>query len=164
MEWSASHYNQWKEGDVSISFDPEVPGYLYDMFAGVDYKIDLSKPAGKRIIDVMYQGKPLADTQELKLAVNNYRYSSALKAYKLVEANRDWESPRSIRDYLVEYIQEHQEISPEVENNWEIVGIDLASPYRDEIIQLVNEGKIDVPYDQSLNVNELLKQGIIKKQ
>lgn len=163
MEWSASHYNQWKEGDVSISFDPEVPGYLYDMFAGVDYKIDLSKPAGQRIIELMYQGKPLADTQELKLAVNNYRYSSALKAYKLVEANRDWESPRSIRDYLVEYIQEHQEISPEVDNNWEIVGIDLASPYRDEIIQLVNEGKIDVPYDQSLNVNELLKQGIIKK-
>nr|WP_261779877.1 5'-nucleotidase C-terminal domain-containing protein [Paenibacillus xylanexedens] len=163
MEWSASHYNQWKEGDVSISFDPEVPGYLYDMFAGVDYKIDLSKPAGQRIVDVMYQGKPLADTQELKLAVNNYRYSSALKAYKLVEANRDWESPRSIRDYLVEYIQEHQEISPEVDNNWEIVGIDLASPYRDEIIKLVNEGKIDVPYDQSLNVNELLKQGIIKK-
>lgn len=162
MEWSATHYNRWKEGDISISFDPEVPGYLYDMFAGVDYKIDLSKPAGERIVDVMYKGKPLSDTEELTLAVNNYRYSSALKAYKIVNANRDWESPRSIRDYLVEYIQEQKEVSPEVDNNWEIIGVDLSSPYRDEIIKMVNDGKIDVPYDKSLNVLELQKEGIIK--
>lgn len=162
MEWSASHYNQWKEGDISISFNPDVPGYLYDMFAGVDYKIDLSKPAGERIVDVMYKGKPLSDTEELKLAVNNYRYSSGLKALKLVSANRDWESPRSIRDYLVEYIQEQKVVSPEVDNNWEIIGIDLSSPYRDEVIKLVNNGKIEVPYAKSLNVNELLQQGIIQ--
>lgn len=162
MEWSASHYNQWKEGDISISFNPDVPGYLYDMFAGVDYKIDLSKPAGERIVDVMYKGKPLSDTEELKLAVNNYRYSSGLKALKLVSANRDWESPRSIRDYLVEYIQEQKVVSPEVDNNWEIVGIDLSSPYRDEVIKLVNNGKIEVPYAKSLNVNELMQQGIIQ--
>ncbi|RNB69604.1 5'-nucleotidase C-terminal domain-containing protein [Brevibacillus panacihumi] len=162
MEWSAKHYNQWKEGDISISFDPEVPGYLYDMFAGVDYKIDLSKPAGERIVDVMYKGKPLSDTEELTLAVNNYRYSSALKAFKMVSANRDWESPRSIRDYLVEYIQEQKEISPEVDNNWEIIGINLESPYRDEVIKMVNEGKLEVPYEKSLNVNELLEAGVIQ--
>ena len=162
MEWSASHYNQWKEGDISISFNPDVPGYLYDMFAGVDYKIDLSKPAGERIVDVMYKGKPLSDTEELKLAVNNYRYSSGLKALKLVSANRDWESPRSIRDYLVEYIQEQKVVSPEVDNNWEIIGIDLSSPYRDEVIKLVNNGKIEVPYAKSLNVNELMQAGIIQ--
>ena len=56
MEWSAECYNQWQEGDINISFDPEYPDYLYDMFAGVDYEIDLSQPKGQRIQNVMFHG------------------------------------------------------------------------------------------------------------
>ena len=162
MEWSAACYNQWVPGDISISFNPEKPGYLYDMFEGVDYKIDLSKPEGSRIVDVMFKGAPLKDDQKLVLAVNNYRYSSALKTDGLVAGTKSWESPVAIRDYLVEYITEQGEIKPEVTNNWEIVGVDLDSPYRDEVIKMVNDGKLDVPYDKSLNVDELLKAGTIK--
>ena len=83
MEWSAECYNQWEEGDINISFDPEYPDYLYDMFAGVEYEIDLSKPKGERIQNVMFKGEPLQDDQTLTLAVNNYRYSSALKAQNI---------------------------------------------------------------------------------
>lgn len=162
MEWSAACYNQWVEGDVSISFNPEKPGYLYDMFSGVDYEIDLSKPVGQRIRNVMFKGKPLADEQKLTLAVNNYRYSSALKAQKLVAGTKEWESPNSIRDMLVEYIKSKGVIQPKVDNNWKIVGVNLASPYRDQLVKLVNEGKLEVPYAKALNVNELKKQGVIK--
>ena len=162
MEWSAACYNQWKSGDISISFNPEKPGYLYDMFAGIDYQIDLSKPAGQRIVNVVFKGKPLEDDQRLQLAVNNYRYSSALRTQKLVEGKRNWESPLSIRDMLVAYIKEHGTIEPEVDNNWSIVGVDLNSPYRDTIIKMVNDGELEVPYAKSLNVNELKEQGIIK--
>jgi len=162
MEWSASCYNQWVPGDISISFNPEKPGYLYDMFAGVDYEIDLSQPAGRRIKHVMYKGSPLKDTEQLTLAVNNYRYSSALKAQKLVAGTKEWESPNSIRDMLVEYIKERGIISPKVDNNWKIVGVDLSSPYRTQVIKLVNDGKLDVPYGKSLNINDLKKSGVIK--
>ena len=161
MEWSAACYNQWKPGDISISFNPEKPGYLYDMFAGVDYQIDLSKPAGERIVNLTFKGKPVVGDQRFKLAVNNYRYSSALKTQKLVEGKRSWESSQSIRDMLVAYIKEHGTISPEVDDNWSITGVDLSSPYRDEIIKMVNDGKLDVPYAKSLNVDELKAQGII---
>ena len=161
MEWSAACYNQWKPGDISISFNPEKPGYLYDMFAGVDYQIDLSKPAGERIVNLTFKGKPVVGDQRFKLAVNNYRYSSALKTQKLVEGKRSWESSQSIRDMLVAYIKEHGTISPEVDDNWSITGVDLSSPYRDEIIKMVNDGKLDVPYAKSLNVDELKTQGII---
>ncbi|MDT4761616.1 bifunctional metallophosphatase/5'-nucleotidase [Sphaerochaeta sp. PS] len=161
MEWSAACYNQWKSGDISISFNPEKPGYLYDMFAGVDYQIDLSKPVGKRIVNVMFKGKPLSDTQTLTLAVNNYRYSSALKAQKLVKATKQWESPNSIRDMLVEHIKKEGTIKPMVDNNWKIVGVDLTSPYRDAVIKMVNEGKLEPPYAKSLNINDLKKSGVI---
>ena len=162
MEWSALHYNTWKPGDISISFDENVPGYLYDMFEGVDYKIDLSKPAGERIKDVYFKGEPLEDDQVLTLAVNNYRYSSGLKANKLVEASKKWESPKAIRDYLAEYIQKEGTISPTISNNWEIVGVDLDNPLRDEIIALVNSEKLAIPYNKSLNIQDLQEMGIIK--
>jgi 2',3'-cyclic-nucleotide 2'-phosphodiesterase/3'-nucleotidase len=49
-----------------------------------------------------------------------------------------------------------------VNNNWRITGVNLSSPYRDEVIKMVNEGTIEVPYSSSLNVYTLKEQGIIK--
>jgi len=95
------------------------------------------------------------------LAVNNYRYSSALKTQKLVAATKQWESPNSIRDMLVEYIKAQGTIKPSVDNNWKIVGVDLASPYRQQVIKMVNEGKIEKPYAKSLNINDLKAAGVI---
>ncbi len=154
MEWSAECYNQWKEGDINISFDPEYPDYLYDMFAGVDYEIDLSQPKGERIKNVMFKGEPLADDQTLTLAVNNYRYSSALKAQGIVSGTKEWESSNSIRDMIVAYFAEHSPVAPTVDNNWKIVGVDLSEddPRRAELIGYINDGLLDPPYAASYNL------------
>lgn len=156
MERSAECYNQWKPGDINISFDPEFPGYLYDMFGGVEYEINLSKPKGERIENVMYKGKPLEDERILKLAVNDYRYSSRLKALDLVEGTYDWESAESIRAMIVEYFSENSPVAPAVDNNWHITGIDLSEddPRREEIIGYINEGLLPTPYDESYNLDD----------
>ena len=156
MELSAECYNQWKPGDINISFDPEYPGYLYDMFGGVEYEINLSRPKGERIENVMYKGKPLEDDQILKLAVNDYRYSSRLKAMDLVEGTYDWESSGSIRAMIVEYFSENSPVAPSVDNNWRITGVDLSEddPRREEIIGYINEGLLPTPYDESYNLED----------
>ena len=163
MEWSVECYNQWVPGDINISFDPEYPGYLYDMFAGVDYEIDLSQPKGQRIKNVMFHGEPLRDDQTLTLAVNNYRYSSALKSQGLVAGKKEWESSNSIRDMIVAYFAEHSPVAPEVDNNWKIVGVDLQedNPDRATLIALINKGIIDTPYSKSLNLNDPEVQEIL---
>ena len=154
MEWSAECYNQWKEGDINISFDPEYPDYLYDMFAGVEYEIDLSQPKGQRIKNVMFKGEPLQDDQTLTLAVNNYRYSSALKGQNLISGTKEWESSNSIRDMIVAYFAEHSPVAPEVDNNWKIVGVDLNEddPRRAELIGYINDGLLPAPYAESYNL------------
>ena len=156
MEWSAECYNQWKPGDINISFDPEYPGNRYDMFGGVEYEINLSKPKGERIENVMYQGKPLEDDQILKLAGNNFRYSSALKAQNIVKGSHDWESSNSIRDMIVEYFGENSPVTPTVDNNWHITGVDLSEgdPRREEIISYINEGLLPTPYAESYNLED----------
>ena len=154
MEWAASCYNQWEPGDINISFDPDYPGYLYDMFAGVDYEINLSKPKGERIENVRFHGEPLADEQTLTLAVNNYRYSSALKAQNLIEGTKEWESSNSIRDMIVAYFAEHSPVAPEVDDNWRITGVDLDldNPQRAELIGYINQGALEPPYAASYNL------------
>ena len=158
MEWSVSYYNQWQEGDVTISFNPDQPSYLYDVFAGVDYEIDLFKPVGERIQNVMFKGEPLTDDQTLTLAVNNYRFSSALKSKGLVAGDKEWESSGSIRDMIVAYLAENSPVSPEVDNNWKIVGVDLQlnNPERDALIADVNakiaSGEMETPYYESLRL------------
>ena len=154
MEWSAECYNQWKPGDISISFDPEYPNYLYDMFEGVDYEIDLSQPKGERIRNVMFHGEPLEDDDTLTLAVNNYRYSSALKAQGLISGKRDWESSSSIRDMIVTYFEENSPVTPFVTDNWRITGVDLSEddPRRTELINMINEGYLPSPYAESYNL------------
>ena len=156
MEWSAECYNQWEEGDINISFDSEYPDYLYDMFAGVDYEIDLSQPKGERIQNVMFQGEPLKDDQTLTLAVNNYRYSSALKGQNLISGTKEWESSNSIRDMIVAYFAEHSPVAPTVDNNWKIVGVDLNEddPRRAELIGYINAGLLSSPYAESYNLSD----------
>ena len=154
MEWSAECYNGWTPGDINISFDPEHPGYLYDMFGGVEYEINLSRPRGERIENVMFRGRPLRDDDVLTLAVNNYRYSSTLKARNIIDGTREWESSNSIRDMIVEYFGKNSPVEPEVFNNWRITGVDLGitDPRRAELVSWINEGLLPVPYNRSYNL------------
>ena len=156
MEWSAGFYNQWTPGDINISFDPDIPGSYYDIFGGVEYEIDLSKPKGERIVNVMFQGRPLTDDQILTLAVNNYRYASTIKAEKLAAGDKEWESSILVRDMIVQYFEEHSPVTPETDRNWKISGIDLyrGDPRREELIRAINSALLEVPYHKSCNLSD----------
>ncbi len=49
MEWSANYYNTFRPGDLTISFNPAIRAYNYDMFEGVLYDVDISAEPGSRI-------------------------------------------------------------------------------------------------------------------
>jgi len=169
MEWSASYYNTYRPGDVTISFNPEIRGYNYDMFTGVEYKIDIAKPAGERIVDLTFKGKAIDDEKKYKLAINDYRYSG-LKSKGIISGEAYFNSdPVTLRSYIKEYIKEKGTIKPDVDNNWEVTGADLNHPLRDTIVELVKSGEIEVPKSKdgrtpnvkSLNVYDLIKEGKI---
>ena len=90
----------------------------------------------------------------MKLAVNNYRYSSGIKAQNLAAGKRDWESSNSIRDMIVDYFAQNSPVAPTVDDNWHITGVDLSKddPRRAEIIGYINEGLLPTPYDKSYNL------------
>ncbi len=146
MEWSAAAYRQWMTGDINICLNEDRPGFLYDVFAGIDYELDLSRPAGNRVQNVRFKGEPLQDDAVLRLAVNNFRYSSILKGNRIVKAKRDWASHAMIRTLVTDYITAHSPLDPFVLNNWRIVGVDLAcgDPRRQELVRKINAGHLEI--------------------
>ena len=174
-EHAGNYFNQYVPGDVTISFNPDMRMYNYDMFAGVNYEIDISQPAGQRIVNVTYQGEPLADDQELVLALNNYRYGGLVTAGLLDPAGLVFDSTidladtPAVRDLISVYAQEKGELVPNCDNNWRIVGADLDDPDAQTIYQMVRDGIIAIPTSEdgrtpnvaSLNANDLRAQGLL---
>lgn len=174
MEWSANYYNTYEPGDINISFNPEMADYRYDMFAGVDYKIDISQPTGDRITDLQLDGEEIQPEDTLKLVLNDYRYTNINEEGEgIISGELLYDSdPISPRSLIVEYIEEEGTIDPEVDNNWEIIGADLDHPIREWIIEEVNEDRIEIPdidsreswNSESLNVYKLIEEGKIPSE
>ncbi len=170
MEWSVKYYNQYKPGDVTVSFDKNTADYYYDMFEGVDYKIDISKPVGERIVDLKFKGKPVTDDMKLSLALNNYRFNggggfmekAGIKDPKILfDSQKEMGDSGQIRDLIISYIKEKGTVSPEVSNNWQIVGADLNSWARPYVVDLANKGIMDTGVKNSvaINVNDKITRG-----
>ncbi|WP_212692110.1 5'-nucleotidase C-terminal domain-containing protein [Vallitalea guaymasensis] len=179
MEWSACYYNTYTEGDVTVSFNPDIRGYNYDMFAGVNYDIDISKEPNNRITNLTFNGEPVKDDETYKLAVNNYRFGT-LKGLELVtdedvyyDSYETMQDAGRIRALIVKYIKEEKEgkAVPTVDNNWKIIGIDLESPYKDTVYEMIKDGDLTIPRSEdgrtpnvkSINVNELIEEGKLEK-
>ncbi len=144
-EKAGSFFNQYKPGDVTISFNPSIRLYNYDMFAGLDYEIDISKPVGSRIQNVIYKGHPMTDDETMILALNNYRYGGLVSAGLINEADVVYEGG-AVRDMITEYVESLEgPLMPEVDNNWKIVGADLDDPQKDLIYEKVRSGEIQIP-------------------
>ncbi|PSU35523.1 bifunctional metallophosphatase/5'-nucleotidase [Photobacterium lutimaris] len=128
MEWSYSYFNQYQDGDITVSFDETVPSFNYDIFDGhIDYVVDLAEEVGNRIQNVKIRGVELDPTATYVLAINDYRFGSPMKDVGWVtEEDVLWDSSAeaiyAIRDMLTDYVAKKGELDrSEFENtNWYI--------------------------------------------
>lgn len=177
MEWSASFYNTYKPGDVTISFNENIRGYNYDMFSGVTYDIDISQPAGSRITNLEFNGEDIDDEATYKLSVNNYRLGTltgkgwVTQDDVYYDSYEEFQDGGRIRELIGRYIVDEKGglATPSVDNNWTIIGANLDHPLKDEILDMVKAGTLTIPTSEdgrtynvkSLNVFELIEDGTL---
>lgn len=180
MEQQAgSFFNQYKDGDVTISFNENARLYNYDMFAGVNYQIDISKPVGKRIVNVTYKGAPLKDDEKLVLALNNYRYGGLTAAGLISSDPADvvydsaaTSSVPAVRDMISEYVTKKGSIAPKTEKNWEIIGFNFDYVGTEKVYEMIRKGEINIPTSadgrtsnvKAINIFDLVKSGVITEE
>ncbi len=121
LEYSARYFRAGATGDSLI--DPSIPGFNFDIVAGVDYAIDLTKPIGSRIQGLSRNGKPVADTDTVTMALNDYRQSGGGGFSMLRGAQVVYDQQQVIRDLLVEEVRRKGTINPEdyFTQNWRLL-------------------------------------------
>ena len=139
MEWSANYFDTIQPGDTEYRYNAErkKSKYVtYDIFGGVNYKIDLRNPKGSKIVDsTLADGKPVTDDMKLKVGMNSYRFAQLNGKGGIWEGQKIpvlWESKvamgrekGTIQNMMIDYITNVKKgkIDGQSHNRWEIIGL-----------------------------------------
>ncbi|MGY1793965.1 bifunctional metallophosphatase/5'-nucleotidase [Geodermatophilus sp. SYSU D00525] len=127
LEKSAGYFAQVPAtGDVDLETVTNaggLPDYNYDVLSGVDYDLDVSRPAGQRVTRLEFDGRPVADGDRFVVAVNNYRRSGGGGFPGISTAPVVYDEQREIRQLLIDWAQDRQVIDPADfhDLNWQLV-------------------------------------------
>jgi 2',3'-cyclic-nucleotide 2'-phosphodiesterase/3'-nucleotidase len=97
-----------------------VAGFNYDTAQGVTYEIDLTQPAGQRIQNLRWQGRPLLPSQKLRIAINSYRAGGSGGYDAFRNARVLWRSNEDVRDLIVRYFTERHSLPLKPDDNWRV--------------------------------------------
>ena len=139
MEWSANYFDTIQPGDTEYRYNAErkKSKYVtYDIFGGVNYKIDLRNPPGSKIVDLtLADGRPVTDDMKLKVGMNSYRFAQLNGKGGIWEGQQIpvlWESKvamgrekGTIQNMMIDYITNVKKgkIDGQSHNRWEIIGL-----------------------------------------
>ena len=120
IERSAQYFVRTETGVAAV--DTTIPGYNYDMFAGVDYTIDLRRPIGSRVTRLEVRGRAVTDLDTFTLALNNYRQVGGGGFAMLAGAPLVYESREDIRELLIDEVRRRRTLRPSdyFQQNWQL--------------------------------------------
>jgi len=121
IEQSARFYAPYAPG-AKVMADG-VRGYNYDMVSGVDYTLDVRRPPGKRLVKLMWQGKPVSDKQEFTLAVNTYRQRGGGGFDMFRDCPVVFDRQDNVRELMIEYLRQKRVVRQKdvFRRNWNVL-------------------------------------------
>ncbi|HJV46507.1 MAG TPA: bifunctional UDP-sugar hydrolase/5'-nucleotidase [Bacillota bacterium] len=124
LEQSASYFEQYDGTEIKVSSkyqNPKPQHYNYDMWEGIEYKINISNPVGERIVHLSYKGQPLDMTKEYDVVMNNYRAGGGGNFFMFRDKHVVADIPTDVSELIANYILERGEIEATVNHNWEVI-------------------------------------------
>ncbi|TBL71346.1 bifunctional metallophosphatase/5'-nucleotidase [Paenibacillus thalictri] len=124
LERSAAYFEQYDGGEIKVSPSfsmPKPQHYNYDMWEGIEYRINISRPEGQRVVELSREGKPLDMHGTYDVVMNNYR-SGGGGNYDMFQGKPVVKDiPTDVAELLASYIMEKGTIEAACNHNWEVV-------------------------------------------
>jgi 2',3'-cyclic-nucleotide 2'-phosphodiesterase/3'-nucleotidase len=140
LERSARAYAPYTFEAGHALLEPGAAGYNLDAAAGVSYEVDLTRPAGERIVNLLWRGQPLAPEQKLKVAVNSYRLNGGGGFVEIAGAPRLLAHGPEVRQALVDHVRRVGTLEASRDRSWTVLPDYAASPERPLLDLLVRRG------------------------
>lgn len=124
LERSASYFRQYRGGPVAVSdafTTPKPQHYNYDMWEGINYVIDISQPAGSRIVKLEYRGQPIEPDGQYDVVMNNYRAGGGGNYLMFRNKPVVRDIPIDVPEMMANEIMERQIVKAAVNDNWRLI-------------------------------------------
>ncbi|MEK7402960.1 MAG: 5'-nucleotidase C-terminal domain-containing protein [Gemmatimonadota bacterium] len=128
LEFSSRYFRERAPADSLI--DGGVPGFNYDIVAGVDYVLDISKPIGSRVTTLMRNGRPVLDTASFTMALHDYRQQGGGGFAMIQGAPVVYDKQETIRQLLIDEVRRRGTLRPEdyFVRNWRLAPDSIVGP------------------------------------
>ncbi|WKL00105.1 5'-nucleotidase [Paenibacillus amylolyticus] len=76
LEQTARYFEVNASGKVAVNpayMEPKPQHYNYDMWAGMEYELDISQPVGSRVVKLEREGRPMDMNGTYSVVMNSYR-------------------------------------------------------------------------------------------
>ncbi len=124
LELSASYFTLKADGSIIVTptyIEPKPQHYNYDMWEGISYVLNISKPIGERVESLQYKGAPLNINEEYDVVMNNYRASGGGNFFMFQNKLVVKDIPTDMSELIANYISKHKRIEATVNHNWKVI-------------------------------------------
>jgi 2',3'-cyclic-nucleotide 2'-phosphodiesterase/3'-nucleotidase len=133
LEKSAERFNRIDPAHAGAQelIDTHFPGFNFDQIqGGIHYVIDVSKPAGQRIVSLTFGGKPVQPGQPFIVVTNNYRASGGGHFPGLDGSHTVLVAPDGTREIVARWIERHRDIAAHdlPARSWRFATLKTAGP------------------------------------
>ncbi len=125
--------------------------FNFSSAAGINYTVDVSKPAGKRItISSMADGKSFDFKKMYTVAVNSYQANGGGGLLTLgakipkdeITGRIITSTPKDLRFYLMKWIEDKKTVTPQAFNNWSVIPKEWWEKGKEKDTKLLFKDKI----------------------
>nr|WP_279615913.1 bifunctional UDP-sugar hydrolase/5'-nucleotidase [Paenibacillus pectinilyticus] len=124
LEQSAEYFEITDQGEVGVSksfMEPKPAHYNYDMWEGITYTLNISRPVGKRVVQLEYNGEPIRLHDSFDVVMNNYRAAGGGNYAMFQDKPVIKDIPTDVAELLAGYIMERGTIEASVNKNWKVI-------------------------------------------
>jgi 2',3'-cyclic-nucleotide 2'-phosphodiesterase/3'-nucleotidase len=124
LEKSAEYFVLDADGRIGVNpsfLEPKPQHYNYDMWEGIEYELNVSRPFGQRVTKLTFRGAPVDPHAEFDVVMNNYRAAGGGNYFMFQGKPVVRDIPTDVAELIANYILEKGTIEASVDGNWQVV-------------------------------------------